>query len=177
MNEVIAKKYVKALLESLELNELNEINEALGKIDSAFGIEKFIDILILPSLNAKAKADFVLSLTDSTNEKLKNFLYTLATAKRLEILPHIYREFSYQKSLKDNAFKGIIYSSFELSQANKKELEDKFSTKLNANINFDSKKTNYDGIKIELSDLGFEASFSMSLFKAKLSEYILKAIQ
>ena len=106
MNEVIAKKYVKALLESLELNELNEINEALGKIDSAFGIEKFIDILILPSLNAKAKADFVFSLTDSTNEKLKNFLYTLATAKRLEILPHIYREFSYQKSLKDNAFKG-----------------------------------------------------------------------
>ena len=43
MNEVIAKKYVKALLESLELNELNEINEALGKINSAFGIEKFID--------------------------------------------------------------------------------------------------------------------------------------
>ena len=64
-----------------------------------------------------------------------------------------------------------------LKQANKKELEDKFSKKLNANINFDSKKTNYDGIKIELSDLGFEASFSMSLFKAKLSEYILKAIQ
>lgn len=177
MNEVIAKKYVKALLESLDLSELNEINEALYKVNSAFGVEKFIDILILPSLNAKAKADFVLLLAQSNNEKFKNFLYTLATAKRLDILPYIYKEFSYQKSLKDNVFKGVIYSSFELSDANKKELEEKFSKKLNANIHFDSKKTDYDGIKIELSDLGFEASFSMSLFKAKLSEYILKAIQ
>ena len=74
MNEVIAKKYVKALLESLKADELNEINDALAKINSAFGLEKFIDILILPSLNAKAKADFVLSLTGSSNEKLKNFL-------------------------------------------------------------------------------------------------------
>lgn len=177
MNEVIAKKYVKALLESLDSSELNEINEALCKVNSAFGVEKFIDILILPSLNAKAKADFVLLLAQSNNEKFKNFLYTLAAAKRLDILPHIYKEFSYQKSLKDNVFKGVIYSSFELSEANKKELEEKFSKKLNANIHFDSKKTDYDGIKIELSDLGFEASFSMSLFKAKLSEYILKAIQ
>ena len=48
MNEVIAKKYVKALLESLKADELNEINDALAKINSAFGLEKFIDILILP---------------------------------------------------------------------------------------------------------------------------------
>ena len=58
-----------------------------------------------------------------------------------------------------------------------KELEDKFSKKLNANIEFESKKVDYDGIKIELSDLGFEASFSMNLFKEKLTEHILKAIK
>ena len=37
-------------------------------------------------------------------------------------------------------------------------------------------KSDYNGIKIELEDLGVEASFSMDRLKAQMIEYILKAI-
>ena len=37
-------------------------------------------------------------------------------------------------------------------------------------------KSDYNGIKIELDDLGVEASFSVDRLKAQMSEYILKAI-
>lgn len=177
MHEVVAKKYVGALLSSLDASEIAQIDSALSDIKSAFASSKFVDIINLPSLSAEKKAEFLLSLVECNSAKFSNFLLTLAKAKRLEALPDISREFSYQKALRDNKFKGAIFSSFELNEASKKELEDKFSKKLNANIEFESKKVNYDGIKIELSDLGFEASFSMNLFKEKLTEHILKAIK
>lgn len=177
MNEIIAKKYVSALLSSIDSNQIDEIDKALQDIGSAFSLSKFKDILDFPSSKSKEKVDFLLSLVDCKNEKFLNFLRTLAKAKRLEILPQIAKEFSYQKSLRDNSFRGVIYSSFDLNEASKKELEDKFSKKLNANIVFDTKKTDHDGIKIELADLGFEASFSMNLIKTKLFEHILKAIK
>lgn len=177
MNEIIAKKYVAALLSSIDSAQMIEIDKAFKDIASAFSLSKFKDILESPVAKNEEKVNFLLSLVDCKNEKFANFLTALAKAKRLEVLPQIAREFSYQKSLKDNSFCGTIYSSFDLNENSKKELEEKFSKKLNANISFESKKGNYDGIKIELADLGFEASFSMSLFKAKLSEYILKAIK
>lgn len=177
MNEIIAKKYVGALLDILKPEEISEIDGALADINSAFSSAKFVDVLNFPGSKAKEKAEFVLSMTECKNENLAKFLLALARAKRLDALPNIFKEFSYQKSLRDNSFNGVIYSSFELSEENKKGLEEKFSKKLNANIHFDAKKSDYDGIKIELADLGFEASFSMSLFKAKLTEHILKAIQ
>lgn len=176
MNEIIAKKYVGALLDTLKPEEIAEIDASLRDINSAFSLEKFKDILAFPASSDQQKAEFVLSMTDCQNANLKSFLSTLAKAKRLDVLPQIYKEFSYQKALRDNTFVGVIYSSFDLSEEYKKELEEKFSKKLNANIHFEAKKSDYDGIKIELADLGFEASFSMSLFKSKLNEYILKAI-
>lgn len=177
MNDIIAKKYVGALLAVLPPEKINEVNTALSDINSAFASSKFVDIMNLPSQSGDEKAKFLLSLTSCKEEKFSNFLRTLAKEKRLDVLPQVAKEFSYQKALKDNTFNGVIYSSFELSDASKKELEEKFSKKLNANIHFETKKSSYDGIKIELEDLGFEASFSMDLFKTKLCEHILKAIQ
>lgn len=177
MNEIVAKKYVFALLSSIEGSEIEEISKALSDINSAFCVDKFKDILNFPGLKNQEKVDFISNIANTKSQKFLNFLNTLAKAKRLEILPQIAREFSYQKAIKDNSFSGTIYSSFDLNEASKKELEDKFSKKLNANIHFETKKTDYDGIKIELTDLGFEASFSMNLFKTKLFEHILKAIK
>ena len=134
MHEVVAKKYVGALLSSLDASEIAQIDSALSDIKSAFASSKFVDIINLPSLSAEKKAEFLLSLVECNSTKFSNFLLTLAKAKRLEALPDISKEFSYQKA-------------------------------------------DYDGIKIELSDLGFEASFSMNLFKEKLTEHILKAIK
>ena len=104
-------------------------------------------------------------------------LRLLAENKKLPVLPQIYKEFVYQKDLKNNTFTGVISGNFDLSAQNKKELEDKFSKKLGSSIKFDYVKNSYDGIKIELDDLGFEVSFSMDRLKEQMSEHILTAIQ
>ena len=177
MHEVVAKKYVGALLSSLDASEIAQIDSALSDIKSAFASSKFVDIINLPSLSAEKKAEFLLRLVECNSAKFSNFLLTLTKAKRFAVLPDISKEFSYQKALRDNKFKGAIFSSFELKKKKKKELEDKFSKKLNANIEFESKKVDYNDIKKKLSDMGFEASLSMKLIKEKLTEHILKAIK
>ena len=115
MHEVVAKKYVGALLSSLDASEIAQIDSALSDIKSAFASSKFVDIINLPSLSAEKKAEFLLSLVECNSVKFSNFLLTLAKAKRLEALPDISKEFSYQKALRDNKFKGSIFSSFELN--------------------------------------------------------------
>lgn len=177
MNDIIAKKYVKALLSGLSDSEFNDISVALRKLASAFLVDKLKLILDLPSKSGAQKAEFLFSLSESKNEKLHNMLKVLGDNKKLAVIPQIYKEFTYQKAVKDNAFTGVISGNFDLQADKKKELEEKFSKKFGSNISFDNVKNDYDGIKIELDDLGFEVSFSMNRLKAQMSEYILKAIQ
>ncbi|HDX6294449.1 TPA: F0F1 ATP synthase subunit delta, partial [Campylobacter fetus subsp. venerealis] len=105
-----------------------------------------------------------------------NFLLLLAERKRLGLIPEISKEFEYQQAVRDCKFSGLISGNFELSAAQKTELEERFSKKFGAKIEFENIKNNYNGIKIELDDLGVEVSFSIDRLKAQMSEYILKAI-
>ena len=43
-------------------------------------------------------------------------------------------------------------------------------------VEFETIKNDFNGIKIELDDLGVEVSFSIDRLKAQMSEYILKVI-
>lgn len=176
MKEIIAKKYVKALILSMDENEFDEVLKALKTISSAFLLPKFKLILDLPNLEFKQKADFVISLLDSSSDLMKNFIMTLSRNKRLDCLPEIYREFSYQRSLKNNSFVGLISGDFDLSEDKKLELEENFSKKFSSNIKFTTLKNDLKGIKIEINDLGIEVNFSIDKLKAQMSEYILKAI-
>ena len=76
----------------------------------------------------------------------------------------------------DNKYLGKIYSDREIDAAKIKDLEEKISKKFNADIKLEPVKSELEGIKIEIEDLGFEISFSIDRLKQKMSEYILKAI-
>lgn len=177
MKEIVAKKYVKALASNLKDSEFDEVNAGLKQLAYAFLLPKLGLILNLPNLTQKDKAEFLFSLSQSKNKKLLNLLKILGDNKKFDIIPQIYEEFAYQKALKDNTFRGEILGNFDISESKKKELEEKFSKKFGSKIQFDIVKNDYDGIKIELDDLGVEVNFSMSNLKAKMSEYIMKSIQ
>ena len=147
MKELIAKKYVKALVSDLSKDEFNNFTARLQEIANAFANEKFQNIIVSPNLKNSQKADFVLSLVGEADQKFVNFIKLLGENKRLDILPNIVSE-----------------------------LESSFSKRFNAKIILEPVKSNYNGIKIELDDLGVEASFSVDRLKAQMSEYILKAI-
>ena len=177
MREIVAKKYVKALILALDASEFDRASDEFKKLASAFSIPKFNFIIDSPMIDAKSKVEFLLSLIDdSSNKKLGNFLLLLSQRQRLHLIPEISREFEYQKALRDSKFKGLISGNIELSETQKSELEQKFSNKFDVNIEFQTVKNEFNGIKIEIDDLGVEVSFSIDRLKAQMSEYILKVI-
>ncbi|AQW86406.1 ATP synthase, F1 complex, delta subunit [Campylobacter pinnipediorum subsp. caledonicus] len=176
MNEIVAKKYVKAILNGSSSTDLDIFIENLENISSAFENEKFQNIITMPALKNDLKVDFLISLATSSNDKFNNLIKLLAKNKRLELIPAILAELKTKKANMQNVYIGKIYGEVELDNKQKEDIEEKFSKKFNANIKLDVVKKKYNGIKVELDELGIEVSFSVDRLKAQINEYILKAI-
>ena len=176
MSTAIAKKYVNALMESCNETELQSILTALIGLREAFKVTKLNHIVLSPDVSAKEKEALVLSLVTLEGVKFSNFIKLICLNDRLGLIPAIEKELNYQISLKNNYFEGEILSNFEVSKAQKAELEENFGKKFNAKVKLNASKKSYPGIKIELDDLGVEVSFSLERLKAQMSEHILKAI-
>ncbi|EGK8087800.1 F0F1 ATP synthase subunit delta [Campylobacter lari] len=173
MEKVIAKTYAKAILER---NDFENFYSNLLELSSAFASNKFIDILNSYEIKQDKKLELILSLLDNPSDAFKNFINLIVDNKREMLIPEIIKELSEQKALKENTFLGQVYSKEKLSEEEIKNLEEKLSLKFNAKIRLDSKISDNDSVKISLDGLGYEISFSMQSLKAKMNEYILKAI-
>lgn len=176
MNEVVAKKYVKAILSDAKPSELNAFIENLVELATAFGSEKFKSIISLPTLKAAKKVEFILSLVKNSDAKFANFIKLLGANKRLELIPAILNEMKIEQSLLENTYRGEVIGNFDLSAEQLKALEENFSKKFDSKIKLDGSKSDYNGVKVELDDLGVEVNFSIDRLKSQMSEYILKAI-
>ena len=100
MREIVAKKYVKALILAFNANEIDKVSDEFSKLASAFSISKFNFIIDSPMIDAKSKVEFLLSLVDDgKNEKLANFLMLLSHRGRLHLIPEISKELEYQNNI------------------------------------------------------------------------------
>ena len=176
MSENIAKRYVKALIEVCKKDELNDVLKGLKAIVSAFGVAKFNDIIKSPTVSKKDKISLILSFLKEPNVKIENLLKILMKNGRISLLPQIYDGIKESIALSNNEYQGKIYTKENLDEPTIKLLETNFSKKLNANIKFVCIAGNYTGVKIDISDLGYEICFSIDRLKSAMSEYILKAI-
>ena len=132
MKELVARKYVKALVGDLDKDDFNKFTTKLQEIANAFANEKFQNIIISPNLKNSEKVDFVLSLVGEADQKFINFIKLLGENKRLDILPSIVSELLAQKSKMDNVFYGKIYGGSQISQAQISELENSFSKRFSS---------------------------------------------
>jgi F-type H+-transporting ATPase subunit delta len=175
MEELIAKRYVKALV-SISKESIEEYSNILGEIALAFQIPKFRNIIESPEVSKADKTDIVISSMKKTDDKIKNFIKLLGENSRLDLIEAIAKELQYQLALKKNEFQGKIISSKKLSQGQVSKLESSFSEKLKCNIVLSQENSNYDGVKVEIDDLGIEIGFSKERLQAQIIEHILKAI-
>ena len=176
MNDLVAKRYVKALIDSRDIQTINNISYNLNIISSAFGDEKFISIISSPEVADNAKVDLIISLVDSTDGIFKNFIKLLGEKRRLSLLPIIAKELNTQIAKMNNNYIGVVYTNQVLSNDYVSSIEEQFSKKFNVKLSLTQNVCDYDGIKVDIDALGVEISFSKERLKSQLIDHILKAV-
>ena len=176
MNDLIAKRYVKALLSDRNIDSSITIYNGLKTISSAFSEDKFLSIITSSEVKMEAKVELVLSFLDNCENDLKNLVKLLGTKKRLEIIPDITSELESQIAKMNNTYTGIVYCNKELSTDYVSTIEKKFSEKFNVQLSLSQNVCDYDGIKVDIDSLGVEISFSKDRLKSQMIDHILKAV-
>ena len=94
MKELIAKRYIKALSQSLKQKELEESLQILEKLANVCRINKFQEIMDSPYISVEQKIEFILQviLENKSNSKFANFIRILAEHKRLDLFQEFHLE-------------------------------------------------------------------------------------
>lgn len=173
---VIAKKYVKALVKSVDEKSLVSTYESLKTLTSAFDNKKFNNILLSSDISNLKKGEFILSLLKKPDAKLTNFIKLLSKNGRLNEIPIIIKELKDQIAKLNNQFDGVVISNFKVDKSDMVDIEKSISKKLNTTIKLENEVSDYPGIKVEVESLGVEISFSKDRLKAQMAEHILKTL-
>ncbi len=177
MNSLIAKKYAKALLElkDISLEEtLEQLNAISQTISSNSEVEEFLNSPIVKS-DKKYEA-LITPIADKLDKKVSALLELMAQKDRLSLIPELTELLSKEIMIKNNNFTGTIESNEELDSTLVEKLEKKLESYSGAEIKLESHKSDLDGIKVEVSDLGLELNFSKQSVKNALLEHIQKAL-
>jgi F-type H+-transporting ATPase subunit delta len=176
MVDLIAKRYVKALLDGKKPKQASAIAEELSQISSAYANEKVTFIVSSTEVDNKRKVEFILSLVDKLSDTTKNLIKLLGDNKRLDIIPIISSELKKQISVLNNSYTGVIYTNNKLENSYVESITEKFSKKFNIDLQLEQNICDYDGIKVDIDGLGVEISFSKQRLKTQMIDHILKAV-
>jgi F-type H+-transporting ATPase subunit delta len=176
-NELIAKRYIKPLMESCDQSSLENLALLLTNVAKAYENEKFILIMNSNDIGVNAKAQLLLEMVASANSSVvNNLIKLLAENGRLLLIPAIADQLSREIARAKRTFKGRIYSNSVVDQASVETIARDLGTKMGATISLSYVASDFDGVRVEVDDLNVEINFSKSRLNAQLVEHILKAI-
>jgi len=175
MSTLISKRYVNAIAK-IDKKTTSAILDDLNSLANAYlNSQKFKDI-INSSMHSDKKLEFVLSCIPKADKKSINLISLLSEKNRLDLLPDLYKQLKLKTDKDNNIYDGEIYSNIDLSEKDIKEYEKKLSDKLKIKLSLEAIKSNFDGIKVEIADLGISVILSKSATKEKIINHILKGI-
>ncbi len=96
MEELIAKRYVRALLEVIPQNQRGEYNSILNSLAELFINKSFKEIIDSPIISSENKASLLLEPLKDSYIPLKNLIKVLAENKRLSLIPYIARSLNHE---------------------------------------------------------------------------------
>ena len=176
MNDLVAKRYVKALIDGRDNKVVSTVAKSLNTISTAFADEKLNSIISSPEVNDSKKVELVLSLIKKADATLTNLVKLLGEKRRLALLPFIAEELNAQIAIMNNKYVGVVYTNQELSSDYVSSIEAQFSKKFDVNLSLSQNVCDYDGIKVDIDGLGVEISFSKERLKSQMIDHILKAV-
>ncbi|WP_297432687.1 F0F1 ATP synthase subunit delta [Sulfurimonas sp.] len=177
MEELIAKRYIKALLSDSDIAFAQSVTTIFESLSDSFKNEKFLNIIASTNVSADEKASLLLDAVKSANsQRVNNFIKLLVENKRINIIPAIAEEL--RKNLADmtKTYSGVVLSNTNIKAKIIKDLSKGLSEKYNSKIVLSFEKTDFNGIKVEVDDLGIEINFSKDRINSQIIEHIIKAI-
>ncbi|MBN2825013.1 MAG: F0F1 ATP synthase subunit delta [Campylobacterales bacterium] len=177
MEDLVAGRYVKALLDAAPENKKAEYIETLNALSDAFTASNIAAILESPIVSSEDKLSMVMdALGSNVDDKMSNFIKILADKKRLALIPNITSIINMQIQKESNEYKGIVISNEALSETSLKSLEETLAKYTGSNIELSQTTGDVDGMKVSVEDLGIEVSFSKDRVKQQLIDYIKKSL-
>ena len=177
MEELIAKRYIKAMVSSSDVSSIENIATVFSTLADSFKNEKFISIIENPNVSISDKSSILLDAVKSADSKeINNFIKLIVENKRINIIPAIAEEMRKDLAKTTKTYEGTIYSDSQIDKKVITELSSALSKKFDSKITLVYVKNDFDGIKVDVEDLGVEINFSKSRINNQMIEHIVKAI-
>lgn len=175
--ELIAKRYIKPIMDSFDHASLENLAALLGAVAKAYEDEKFNLIMNSNEVNDSAKSQLILDMVASANSSaVNNLIKLLAENGRLLLIPTLSSLLVREIARAKRTFTGRIYSNNVVDQASVETIARDLGTKMGATISLSYVASDFDGVRVEVDDLNVEINFSKSRLNAQMVEHILKAI-
>ena len=176
MIDLVAKRYVKALMSANDTKSLSSVFNELKTISTAYGDEKFLLIIASTDVSVDKKVNLILSFLKKASGTTKNLVKLLGEKKRLDIIPTIVSILKSELAVLNNTYTGVIYTNVKLDNAEVAKLTKQFAAKFDINLKLTQNVCEYDGIKVDIDGLGVEVGFSKERLKSQLIDHILRAV-
>ena len=177
MEELIAKRYIKAMVNSSDTSSFENIAAVFSTLADSFKDEKFVNIIESPDVSKSDKSSILLDSVKSANSnEINNFVKLIVENKRINIIPAIAEAMRKDLANRTKTYTGTIYSDTSIDDKVLQELSDGLSKKFDSNITLSFVQNDFDGIKVDVEDLGIEIDFSKTRINSQMIEHIVKAI-
>ncbi|MDP2892827.1 MAG: F0F1 ATP synthase subunit delta [Sulfurimonas sp.] len=177
MEELIAKRYIKAIKQGSNLETMQNISLIFSALAKAFSNEKFIQIINNPDVSKDQKSEILLAAVKSANSKdVENLIKLLAEHNRFNIIPALAEVIRKDVAQTGKNYSGVVYSDTEIDTKVIEDLSSGLGKRFDSNISLEFVKNNFNGIKVDVEDLGIEINFSKSRINSQIIEHIIKAI-
>lgn len=178
MEELVAQRYANAILSNSDSNIVSNCAKTLSVLSDALKSDKsFGDSLSSPLLSNDKKIAIIIDALDGkVDTLLSNLIKILGEKGRLNSIPAISKIINSELQKLDNKYHGVVKSTKELGESELHDLENRLSSYTNSIITLSQEKSNIDGIKVVVDDLGIEVNFSKDRVKKELIDFISRAI-
>ena len=177
MEELIAKKYIKAIKNSSDISSMENMTAIFSVLAKSFKDAKFVEIINNPNIKKDQKSEILLSGVKPVDSKeMDNLIKLLAEHNRLNIIPAIAEVLRKEVALSTKTYAGNVYSDSDIDTKVMEDLSSGLSKKFDSNISLSFVKSDFNGIKVDVEDLGIEINFSKDRINSQIIEHIVKAI-
>jgi len=175
MEELIAKRYASAL--SSVAKDLPAILEVLNVLSEVTTSPEVKSALTSPIIPTEKKTEMILSsLGNGADVSLVNFIKILGENNRLDLIPAIAKVLNADQQRVANEYEGVLKSASTLDAKALEDLEATLKKYTGSTIKLTQEKTDLEGLRVSVDDLGIEVNFSKQRVKEQLIDFIKKSL-